>query len=128
MDRVLDQLATGLVWTDLDGDGVRWLIDFGNARVGTNDAEHGSLPDGVYELVVRGNRGTAQTLRFHRLAGDLDGNGSVTEAERTGLLAALGSRTGDPLFDTGYDINGDGVLDTPDLIDLLSRLNRSLTL
>jgi hypothetical protein len=88
-DNLVNQPVAGLVWTDLDGDGRQWQIEFGN----TADAEAGSLADGVYELTATAPGGAPVTLRFHRLFGDVYGDGSVSNID----LFAFRVRFGDAL-------------------------------
>ncbi|MFM7163147.1 MAG: dockerin type I domain-containing protein, partial [Planctomycetaceae bacterium] len=53
--------------------------------------------------------GSFETTRtFFRLLGDLNGDRSVTEADRS-LLASLGG-----IYDPERDVNGDGVVDARD--------------
>ncbi len=52
--------------------------------------------------------------------GDVDGDGDVDLADLAALLAAYGSRIGDPAYNPYTDIDGDGDIDLADLAELLA--------
>jgi hypothetical protein len=63
--------------------------------------------------------GTADGVRrvnFLRLLGDFDGDGVVTLADRSLLLAHYGSVAGQPLYDFAFDLNGDGIINITDYL------------
>jgi hypothetical protein len=92
----------------------------------------GSLADGNYTLVIRGehvrddqgreldgdgdgNGGGDQSAAFHRLFGDSDGDRDVDLIDTVRFLSTLGRREGNPHYLWYFDFNGDdrvGVLDT----------------
>jgi hypothetical protein len=97
-------------------------------RLGSKD---GLLTDGVFELQVDRNRihgidledvlgdtdGVGDDyfrLRFHQLKNDFDGDGRFSIADRDEFLARLGSQVGDPPFDSVFDIDADGDIDSRD--------------
>ena len=51
---------------------------------------------------------------------DFDRDGSVTILDITLIANANGTKTGDPTFNKAYDLNGDGVISTPDM-DIVSK-------
>lgn len=57
-----------------------------------------------------------------RLAGDIDGDGSVACADVAIVKAALGKRSGQAGFDERADFNKDGVIDSRDLLYVNQRL------
>ena len=101
----------------------RYVITFrGDGVIG------GSLPDGVYNLVVHGEYvkdKAGSTLsgdysqRFHRLFGDADGNGTVNAADSRQLQIAR-SPFGHRLR-TIFDFDGNGILTSHDLNEFLQR-------
>lgn len=56
------------------------------------------------------------------LAGDLDGDGTVTCADANIVKAAFGKKFGQPGFDARADVNKDGVVDVRDLAFVTQRL------
>ncbi len=85
----------------------------------------GSLADGYYEWQVYGslvtdaagnklNDGRMTTQPFHRLLGDLNGDGAVDAADQTRVNAALGSRPGSVAWDADADLDVDGVVTARD--------------
>jgi hypothetical protein len=94
----------------------------------------GSLPDGEYTLLVRGDRirdaldrSLAGDRRddFFRLFGDGDGDGDVDFRDRTRFRSALGTKAGDSAYLWYFDHDGDGDVDKrTDLRAFMERLGR----
>jgi autotransporter-associated beta strand protein len=102
-------------------------IDFGAQGITGNRSTN--VGDGYYQIEVNADDDSSGTFEssnhFHRLLGDVNGNGSVTSADKSQLLSGTGGVAEN-------DVNGDGVLNIADT-SLLSRamnrtLNGSLTL
>jgi len=101
------------------------------------DIVAGSLADGVYTLnvhrgMIRNLAGDAigtgdLTQRFHRLFGDIDGDGDVDRLDYGTIRGALGSSLGDTNYSRLYDADGDGDVDALDLAAMRSRLGKKLT-
>ncbi len=83
------------------------------------------LADGYYEWQVYGslvtdtagnklNDGRMTTRPFHRLFGDLNGDGTVDTADQARVNAALGSRPGSVAWDPDADLDGDGIVTARD--------------
>jgi hypothetical protein len=92
-------------------------IDFGVNGVGGD--RNSLLGDGVYRLRVDldGDGTLETTSRFHRLFGDVDGNGVVNAAD-IGLVQAAQGQTGGNL---ATDLNGDGLVNLTDLNNVKRR-------
>jgi methionine-rich copper-binding protein CopC len=97
--------------------GTTWNLTF------PTDA-HGTLPDGIYDLVVNAagvtSAGTKfamasnQTFTFHRLFGDFDGNGTVNNADYFQFKKAFGQTIGNPGYNALFDYDGNGVINNAD--------------
>jgi hypothetical protein len=101
-----------LVITNANHDGRTYTIHFAGSGI-----TGGSLADGIYDLTVHGGlvrnaRGMImdgdQTLAFHRLFGDTNGDGTVDALDMAVLRGALGHTTGQPgyVWWLDYDQNG----------------------
>ena len=105
--------------------------------------EAGSLPDGQYRLLTRGDRirslqgqwldgdedgvqGGNRTDHFFRLYGDANGDGRVDEVDRQLFLAAFNSRAGGRNYRWYFDANGDGRIDHRDAGLFMARFGRSV--
>jgi ELWxxDGT repeat protein len=99
-------------------------IDFGVNGVGGD--RNSSLGDGVYRLRVDldGDGTLESTRNFHRLFGDVDGNGVVNDAD-IGLVLAAQGQTGGTL---ATDLNGDGLVDLTDLNNVKRRKGAKVAL
>ena len=96
-------------------------IDFGaNGITGNRSTNAG---DGYYQIEVNADDDSSGTFEssnhFHRLLGDVTGNGSVTTADRTQYLSGTGGVAEN-------DVNGDGVLSLADSSLLNRAINRTL--
>ncbi|MFM8580840.1 MAG: cadherin domain-containing protein, partial [Planctomycetaceae bacterium] len=83
-------------------------LDMGAQGIGGN--RNSTAGNGYYRLRLDldGDGSFETTRTFFRLLGDLNGDRSVTEADRS-LLASLGG-----IYDPERDVNGDGVVDARD--------------
>jgi VCBS repeat-containing protein len=99
-------------------------IDFGVNGVGGD--RNSSLGDGVYRLRVDldGDGTLESTRNFHRLFGDVDGNGVVNDAD-IALVQGAQSQTGLNLV---TDLNGDGVVNLTDLSNVKRRKGSKVAL
>jgi hypothetical protein len=123
-------ISTSLIraWTvsaaNPSGDGRVWRLGFFGP-----DTTGGSLPDGDFTLIISAGAAVntlGQPLAvdamttFHRLFGDVDGDGVVGATDRAAFRAAFGSRLFDAVFPSVLDVNGDEVIDELDA-DALGR-------
>jgi hypothetical protein len=95
----------------------------------------GSLADGRYALTVLGAQvGDAAGNRpakdegfdFHRLYGDVTGDGTVNGADFNPFRLAFGAGTGHPNYRADFDVNGDGVINGADFNEFRTRFGLSL--
>lgn len=110
--------------TNTSGNAKKYVVTFrGDGAIG------GSLADGVYDLVVRGEYATDMAgnplcgtygLRFHRLFGDVDGNGIVNAADQERLQIAR-SPSGTRVLKSIFDYDGDGMVNDLDVNEFLHR-------
>jgi autotransporter-associated beta strand protein len=96
-------------------------IDFGaNGITGSRTTNVG---DGYYQIEVDADDDSVGTFEssnhFHRLLGDVTGNGSVNSADKSQLLAGTGGVSEN-------DVNGDGVVNISDTLLLSRAVNRTL--
>jgi len=89
-------------------------FDFGSQGIGGN--RNSNAGDGYYELAVdMDGDGVFESKKyFHRLLGDVNGDGVVSSIDKTQVLSALGTATAES------DVNGDGIVNIFDT-SLLSR-------
>ena len=114
--------------TTSDG-GITWMIPFVPGTIYTDAS--GSLIDGSYSFTVHaadvtdsaGNtlNGGDQTLGFHRLFGDINGDGAVNNTDFFKFKSTFGRSTGDPSFITAFDYNADGVINNTDFFQFKKR-------
>jgi hypothetical protein len=85
-------------------------IDFGPGGLGGNP--NSAAADGYYvlEADLNGDGQLEADWRFHRLLGDVTGDGAVDDADLAQVQAAIGGA-----YDPEADVNGDGVVDAADL-------------
>ena len=115
--------------TSSDG-GVTWTIPV-LARTNFSD-KTGSLNDGLYVLTIYSNdvvdsagnslNGGDQSVTFHRLLGDMNGDGKVGFSD----LVILASNYGHPGTAAGGDLNADGRIDFRDLVLLAANYGKTL--
>jgi hypothetical protein len=96
-----------------------------------------SLPDGIYDLVINSSNvtslatgqamsGANQTFTFHRLFGDIDGNGSVDQADYATFLNSYGQSKSSPLYNGFFDYDGNGIINGTDYLQFKLRYGTSL--
>lgn len=76
-------------------------------------------------LVSAANTGTAASLAFGGLAGDIDSDGSVNLADLKMLVANWGRQAGDPGADTRADVDSNGSVDLSDLKTLVANFGNA---
>ena len=117
-----------------DGDAPRLIWNLGD------DAD--SLPDGNYRLALDGDAilidgepldadgdgipGGRFTADFHRLAGDVDGDASISGSDVAVVNESFGGRVGVDGFNPDADVDGDGRITSRDRIAVRTAANRSL--
>jgi hypothetical protein len=119
---------------DRGGQTVVTLTFPGPANIG------GSLPDGVYALMVDGNfvsqvtadgstapafgSSASRAFSFYRLFGDGNGDGHVDSPDAGAFRKALGKKSTDSGYVWYFDYNGDGTIDrTTDYVQFVNRLH-----
>jgi RHS repeat-associated protein len=101
--------AESISYTNPSGDGKTWLVSF----TGT-DIHAGSLPNGVFDLVVHHADVSGITLSsdvtwaFHRLFGDINGDGAVTLADYNVFAEDYDSDYYGAQYDPAFDYDADG--------------------
>jgi subtilisin-like proprotein convertase family protein len=95
----------------------------------------GSLADGRYTLTIlsdqfrdrAGNRmEDDRTDTFHRLYGDVTGDGTVNGADFNPFRLAFGAGAGTPNYRADFDVNGDGVINGADFNEFRTRFGLSI--
>jgi hypothetical protein len=94
-------------------------------------AEFGSLPDGVYSLRVIAAEVNGMTTdytapTFHRLFGDINGNGKVTVSDYIQFDKTFGLSISDKGFVGAFDYNQDGKITATDYIQFDRRFGASI--
>ena len=120
--------ATGLVVSNPSGDRETYRLTFATAD--------GALSDGMYDLRISNTgvvadaylaqplSGGTRTVTFHRLLGDLDGDGVVGVNDVALMRRIMATPMAAGAAPDGYDLNGDGLLSAIDLAILRLRLRR----
>lgn len=95
-----------------------------------------SVADGRYTLTIRAGKVTDaatggalaadSTSAFHRLYGDLDGDGTYDRAVRIRVKELLGYQAGDPEYDAALDYDGNGKIDAVDELEAVRHWGRSV--
>ena len=106
------------------------LVNNGTTTVTLDLTGLASLPDGQYSLELPADQtgpllAAPHTMTFLKLAGDLDGNGSVNLDDTVPLSLNLGASGGAPYSDG--DADGDGNVNLDDTVPLSLNLGVSLT-
>jgi hypothetical protein len=126
-------LSADVSFSNPSGDGMTWVVSF-LPITGAADAA-GGLADGIYDLVVHG-AGVAstgggsfadQTLTFHRLFGDIDGNGTVNSADYFQFKKAFGAASGSALYNAGFDFDNNGKINSADYFRFKANFGRKFT-
>jgi polygalacturonase len=83
-----------------------------------------SLPNGIYDLTVTAADVTSiatstpmtsdQTFTFHRLFGDVDGNGIVNNADYFAFKQSYAQASGSPNYNAAFDFDGNGIVNNAD--------------
>ena len=98
----------------------------------------GSLNDGIYTLTVNaalvvgaGSAGPMAggnfTLTFHRLFGDLDGNGALNNADFARFKQSYAKTIGTAGYNPDIDYDGNGAINIWDYSQLQKRLGTTLS-
>jgi hypothetical protein len=135
-----DSILTGLVInatpalgtpTTADG-GLTWVVPI-LANTPFSDST-GSLQDAIYRVTIDPTKVTGATLTgsnlsttFHRLYGDIDGNGTVNSADYFKFKAAFGSSTGQANFNADFDFDGNGKINSSDYFKFKANFGRKFT-
>jgi len=123
--------AFTLVVTNENGDGRTYTLRFSGGGI-----TGGSLADGVYDLVVhaalvRNARGGTleedQTLTFHRLFGDSNGDRTVDALDMALLRSVLGRTNADPDYLWWMDFDQNGSILGSDGLQVRTRLGVRFT-
>jgi ELWxxDGT repeat protein len=119
--------------------GRTWVFTFaagsGFLQKDSTGASKGSLADGVYTLSIDPAKVAANgiamvapaTLTFHRLFGDVNGNGNVNAADYNAFRGAFGKRSEDPAYNAAFDFDGDGSINALDYNQFRNRFGKSFT-
>jgi hypothetical protein len=127
------------VATTEDG-GKTWVLTFvaGSAFVQPTLAGNsaGSLVDGIYTLTIDPAKISANgvamaaappSLTFHRLFGDVNGDGAVNPLDYLKFRQSFGKSSGEAAFNAGFDFNGDGAVNPLDYVQFRSRFGKAFT-
>ena len=97
----------------------------------------GSLNDGIYKAIVHSSlvtdssmnalAGGNQSITFHRLFGDIDGNGVVNSADYFKFKAAFASISGAANFNSDFDFDGNGKINSADYFKFKANFGRRFT-
>jgi hypothetical protein len=108
----------------------RFILDLDDARVAvaaTGANLDGNWVDGSGAASSGDNKiGGDFEFHFNILAGDVDGDGTVEQSEFTDVRVASRMSIGDGGYNTRLDIDGNGVVNLLDLLNLNTRLGASL--
>ena len=120
-----------LTWTALspaaDGSSVQWAVTFSGAGV-----VGGSVADGVYDLTLVAAAVTSAAApavaaepraadTFERLFGDVNGDGTVNNADYARFSRAFGSGTGAAAYVAAFDYDGNGTINNADYAQFTRR-------
>ena len=119
--------SESISYSNPTGDGKTWLITFTGS-----DVLGGSLPDGVYDLTVHSanvsgySMSADLTWAFHRLFGDIGGQGIVNNSDLTMMRSAFLTGAGQPAFDPAFDYAGTGFINNSDVRQFNARFLHTL--
>jgi uncharacterized repeat protein (TIGR03803 family) len=100
----------------------------------------GSLPDGIYDLIVTAADVTAvsppnlpmsggdQTFTFDRLFGDSDGNGIVNNADYFQFKQTYGQATGSASYNPIFDYDANGIVNNADYFQFKARYGQQIVI
>ena len=114
--------AETTAYSNPSGDGKTWLVTFSGS-----DIVGGSLPNAVFGLTVHAADVSGITLgsdvvwAFHRLFGDINGDGTVDSTDLAAFTLAFAG------YDPAFDANANGVMDNFDLGDIRRDLGTTYT-
>lgn len=124
-------LGFGYSLSNPSRDGTTWVMTFSGTGIPGN-----SVTDGSYEIRVNASRitdrygqalsGGNQSMGFHRLFGDVDGNRSVDTLDLLTARRSLGAHAGDPGYPWWLDSDADSAIDMDDLLAVRAYLGRRL--
>jgi hypothetical protein len=89
----------------------------------TIDLTFGSLPDGIYDLLISHSKihnlandtlDQDRVFSFHRLFGDADGDGDVDGADLARMQLSIGASATSTAYHDYFDYDGDGDVDSLD--------------
>jgi parallel beta-helix repeat protein len=115
--------ASAALGTPASADGgITWVVPILVSTASSNAI--GSLNDGIYTVTLHAGSvvdafanslsGGDQSITFHRLYGDIDGNGTVNSADYFKFKAAFGSTSGQSNFNLYFDFDGNGKINSSD--------------
>ena len=101
--------------------GSKIQLDFGTQGIGGN--RNTKVGDGYYQIAVdMDQNGSFETTKyFHRLLGDITGNGIVDAVDKSNVLAAQGGP-----YSAENDANGDGFINIVDTTLVTRAFGRKL--
>ena len=123
-------LTADVSFSNPSGDGMNWVVSF-LPNSPAADAS-GGLTDGIYDLVVHGAGVAAtgggsfadQTITFHRLFGDIDGNGTVNSADYFQFKKAFGTASASMLYNPAFDFDNNGKINSADYFKFKANFGR----
>jgi hypothetical protein len=65
-----------------------------------------------------------QTITFHRLFGDIDGNGAVNSADYFQFKQAFGAASGSSLYNPAFDFDNNGKINSADYFKFKANFGR----
>ncbi len=115
------------------GDGKTWVVSFLRNTAAADGS--GGLTDGIYNLVVHGAGVAAsgggsiadQTITFHRLFGDINGDGTVNSADYFQFKKAFGAASGSALYNPAFDFDNNGIINSADYFKFKANFGRKFT-
>lgn len=122
--------------TTSDG-GKTWVFTFLKANT-ANVGSTASLNDGIYVIQLDPSKVAAAasgapleatgsspfSTTFHRLFGDIDGNGTVNSADYFKFKTAFGSKTGSSLYNPDFDFDANGATNSSDYFKFKANFGR----
>ena len=126
--------ASSALGTPISPDGgVTWMIEIVSGT-SFSDAT-GSLVDGIYQVTLHasaviGNftaqtlQGGDQSINFHRLFGDINGDKAVNNADFFQFKAAFGSKTGQANYNPDLDFDLNGTINNADFFKFKANFGR----